>query len=177
MSRSRAQNKDQKLLQVVKDPTMFAEAMLGHQVWSRQDDILQSMANHARTAVKACHASGKTFTAAEAVLWWITSRQKAVAVTTAPTWTQVERLLWGEIHNALYGARIKYPKPTATSLQLGPGRYAIGLSTKSARASAKTRAETNPTAHARSHWVPPPGVHALGCRNSHAAGLLALPRQ
>lgn len=129
MSRSRAQNKDQKLLQVVKDPTMFAEAMLGHHVWSRQDDILQSVANHARTAVKACHASGKTFTAAEAVLWWITSRQKAVAVTTAPTWTQVERLLWGEIHNALYGARIKYPKPTATSLQLGPGRYAIGLAT------------------------------------------------
>jgi phage terminase large subunit len=87
------------------------------------------VAHHPRTAVKACHASGKTFTAAEAVLWWITSRQEAIAVTTAPTWIQVERLLWGEIHNAVYRARIKYPQPTATALQLGPGRYAMGLST------------------------------------------------
>jgi hypothetical protein len=31
------------------------------------------------------------------VLWWITCREQAIAVTTAPTWTQVERVLWGEI--------------------------------------------------------------------------------
>jgi phage terminase large subunit len=121
--------KEQKLVQIVEDPTLFAEAMLRHEVWSRQDEILQSVARHPRTAVKACHASGKTFTAAEAVLWWITSRQDGIAVTTAPTWMQVERVLWGEIHNAVYRARIKYPQPTATGLQLGPGRYAIGLST------------------------------------------------
>jgi hypothetical protein len=98
-------------------------------VWSKQHDILQSVAKHSRTAVKACHSSSKTFTAAEVVLWWITSHEEAIAVTTAPTWTQVERLLWGEIRNAVYRARIKYPKPTTSSLQLGPGRYALGLST------------------------------------------------
>lgn len=121
--------KQQKLLRVIDDPTRFAEVMLGDTVWSTQREILQSVAQYPRTAVKACHASGKTFTAAEVVLWWITSHQEAVAVTTAPTWTQVERLLWGEIRHAVSRAKIKYPKPSISSLELGPGRYAIGLST------------------------------------------------
>jgi hypothetical protein len=38
--------------------------MLNHDIWSKQDEILQSIANSLRTAVKACHASGKTFVAA-----------------------------------------------------------------------------------------------------------------
>ena len=121
--------KEREVLRVIEDPVLFAKAMLGHEVWSKQREILESVATHPRTAVKACHASSKTFTAAEAVLWWITSRQEAIAVTTAPTWTQVEKLLWGEIRSAVYKSKIAYPKPTMTSLHLGPGRYAIGLST------------------------------------------------
>jgi len=103
--------------------------MLGQKIWSKQHQILQSVKNSARTAVKACHASGKTFIAAAVVLWWLTVNREAIAVTTAPTWTQVERLLWGEIRAAVDRAKIAYPRPAATSLQLGPERYAIGLST------------------------------------------------
>jgi phage terminase large subunit len=124
-----APDKEQEVLRVIEDPALFAQVMLDHDVWRKQREILESVAIHPRTAVKACHASGKTFTAAESVLWWITSRQEAIAVTTAPTWTQVEKLLWGEIRGAVYKAKIAYPKPTTTSLHLGPGRYAIGLST------------------------------------------------
>src|SRR2546425_9312802 len=123
MPSSRKARKADKARKYLEDPSLFAQVILKHSIWRKQHEILQSVAKHARTAVKACHASGKTFTAAEAALWWITSRQEAVAVTTAPTWTQVERQLWGEIHSAVYGSRIKYPQPTATSLQLGPGRY------------------------------------------------------
>jgi hypothetical protein len=129
MRSSKVSEKDKRLLQVIEDPAQFAEAILGHEVWSKQREMLQSVASHACTAVKACHASGKTFTAAEAVLWWITSHEEAIAVTTAPTWTQVERLLWGEIRSAISGARIQYPKPSNTAWHLGPSRYAIGLST------------------------------------------------
>jgi phage terminase large subunit len=129
MRSSKVSEKDKRLLQVIEDPSQFAEAILGHEVWSKQREMLQSVASHACTAVKACHASGKTFTAAEAVLWWITSHEEAIAVTTAPTWTQVERLLWGEIRSAISGARIQYPKPSNTAWHLGPSRYAIGLST------------------------------------------------
>jgi phage terminase large subunit len=121
--------REQGLVRILKDPTLFAQYILRHRLWSKQLEILQSVLRYARTAVKACHASGKTFTAAEVVLWWITRFVDAIAITTAPTWTQVERVLWAEIRNAAYGSIIKYPKPHATSLQLGPGRYAIGLST------------------------------------------------
>src|SRR5882672_10227428 len=126
---SRAVAKALQFAQLVNDPSMFAQVWLNRDLWAKQGEILQSVAKFPRTAVKACHASGKTFTAAAVVLWWITRHQKAVAVTTAPTWTQVERVLWGEIRNLVYGAKIEYPKPAATSLELGPGRYAMGLST------------------------------------------------
>jgi hypothetical protein len=129
MRSSTKPSKAEKLAKIIENPCSFAQVILGHQVWSRQGEILQSVARYPRTAVKACHASGKTFTAAEAVLWWITHYPEAIAVTTAPTWTQVERLLWGEIREAVMRSTISYPKPTATTLQLGPSRYAIGLST------------------------------------------------
>jgi len=111
------------------DPVLFARRILGHNMWSKQEEILKSIATHRRTAVKACHASGKTFTAAEAVLWWITHRKNGIAVTTAPTMTQVERVLWGEIRNAVKEEKIGYPEPTTTSLTLAPNHYAIGIST------------------------------------------------
>jgi hypothetical protein len=114
---------------VLEDPILFTQTLLNQRIWSKQQEIMQSVAKFLRTAVKACHASGKTFIAAAIVLWWITTHREAIAVTTAPTWTQVERLLWGEIHNMVYRSKIAYPRPAATSLQLGPGRYAIGLST------------------------------------------------
>jgi phage terminase large subunit len=127
--RSSHRQKIQRAGEAIKDPSTFARTMLGHTVWPRQHEILQSVAKFPKTAVKACHASGKTFTAAEATLWWLTIHRKAIVVTTAPTWTQVERLLWGEIHSAIRGANIDYPRPAATHLQLDRDRYAIGLST------------------------------------------------
>src|SRR6266404_5024599 len=129
MKSSLVPKREQELLRIVKDPTLFAEAMLGHQVWSRQNDILQSVAKHSRTAVKACHASGKTFTAAAAALWWIAHRPNGIVVTTAPTWGQVERVIWGEIRRLAYEGKIRFPKPSATALHIEPNRYAIGLST------------------------------------------------
>ena len=121
--------KSQRRARVISDPCLFCENLLGHDLWSTQREILRSVACHPRTAVKACHASSKTFTAADAVLWWITRHSDGIAVTTAPTWTQVQEQIWGNIRSAALGAHIAYPKPTATSLRLGPNRYAIGMAT------------------------------------------------
>jgi phage terminase large subunit len=114
---------------IIEDPVQFAQVLLNVDISGGQQEILQSVAKFARTAVKASHASGKTFIAAVLVLWWITRHPESIAVTTAPTWMQVKRLLWGEIHRLVHHAEIDYPEPTATSLRLGPGRYATGLST------------------------------------------------
>lgn len=82
----------------------------------------------ARVAVKACHGSGKTFTAAEIVLWWVATG--GIALTTAPTSTQVKKGLWGEIHAAHGGAR--YPLGGVLNQQewrVNAKCYALGLST------------------------------------------------
>src|SRR5579872_2442996 len=114
---------------IIEDPVGFTQVMLRQGIWAKQQEILQSVVTHPRTAVKAAHSSGKTFVAAALVLWWITCNKEAIAVTTAPTWMQVKRLLWGEIRRLAYHAKIDYPKPAAASLSIGPNRYAIGLST------------------------------------------------
>ena len=116
-------------LAIIRDPVRFARVLLGQDLWDTQEAILRSVAANPRTAVKACHASSKTFTAAAAVLWWITSHPDGIAITTAPTWHQVERVLWPEIHRAAREAKIGYPQPLQTELRLGPTCYAAGLAT------------------------------------------------
>jgi phage terminase large subunit len=128
-SKHKKNQKEAELRRHLRDPAGFAETVLGQPWWPIQRQIAASVARHARTAVKACHASGKTFAAARLVLWWITTHREGVAITSAPTWTQVERVLWPEIHRAVAHARIEYPKPTSTALHLDTHRYAIGLAT------------------------------------------------
>ncbi len=129
MRSSRRRKNVDKTIELVEDPVQFTRVLLDCDIWSKQEDILRSVAEFPRTAVKACHASGKTLTAAAAVLWWLTRHTDAIVITTAPTWTQVERVLWGEIQNMIRRSKIEYPDPAATSLRLGPNRYALGLST------------------------------------------------
>src|SRR6266404_3435905 len=106
MQSSIKKTSEERLRQVIEDPFQFSKKILGHNIWSKQEEILRSVADHPRTAVKACHASGKTFTAAELAIWWVTSHKNGIAVTTAPTMTQVERLLWGEIRKAISTSKI-----------------------------------------------------------------------
>ena len=124
--------KSSKIREIVMNPVLCAVHFLKCSVWLRQQEILESVNTHRKTAVKACHASGKTFVAAIAVLWWLITRPNGIVVTTAPTWLQVERVLWGEIHSAVTRAAYKFPRPSATKLELGPNRYAIGISTNEA---------------------------------------------
>jgi phage terminase large subunit len=114
---------------VVRDPVRFCHGLLRQDLWPLQEAILRAVATRSRVAVKACHGSGKTFVAAVAVLWFVTRYRDGIVVTTAPTWTQVEKLLWGEIHRAVQSSRIAFPQLNKTELRIGPGNYALGLST------------------------------------------------
>jgi phage terminase large subunit len=124
-----ASKKDQNRADAIYHPERFADRLLNQDLWSKQQIILQSLSAHKRTAVKACHASGKTFLAAVAVLWFLIRHKDAIVLTTAPTWLQIEQVLWREIHQIVAQSEISYPRPTATSLQIGPRRFALGLST------------------------------------------------
>lgn len=115
---------------VIRDPVKFSRGILRLDPWETAARILTALAEpHARVAVKACHSSAKTFTAATASLWFPTRFDDGIVVTTAPTWPQVELLLWGYIRQFVLRAAIQYPEPNKTMLPLGPTNYAVGIST------------------------------------------------
>lgn len=126
ITRDEAQSVSQRLSL---DPVGFARTFLGDDLWGAQRRILGALAApRARVAVKACHASSKTRTAACAVLW--APFAGGIAVTTAPTGEQVKRLVWAEVH-ALY-PKARYPlggELLQTEFRIAPDLYAVGRAT------------------------------------------------
>src|ERR1035437_1600523 len=102
---------------VMRDPVLFANHVLSVSLWEREAEILQSIKDHRRTAVKACHGVGKTFTLAIATLWWLARYREGIVLTTSPTQRQVRTQLWSEIHRAVERARVPYPKLKTTELK------------------------------------------------------------
>ena len=111
----------------------WCEDFLGAVYWSKQIEIVNSVFENERTAVKACHNSSKTYTAADIVLAFMCICYPAKVITTAPTWGQVRDLLWSEI-------RARYNKYLAQYMagiecnqmrwEINPDYYAVGLSPK-----------------------------------------------
>jgi phage terminase large subunit len=119
-----------KLKTSLEDPVEFVRNWLASDVWATQEAILRSIATpHSKTAVKACHSSGKTFIAAAAVLWFLARFNEAIVVTTAPTAKQVTKMLWGDIQTLLQKSAYPFPPANLTEIRMGPKRYAIGFST------------------------------------------------
>jgi hypothetical protein len=86
----------------LRDPDRWAEERLKDHLWSRQRDVLRSVRDNRKTAVKSCHDVGKSFIASRAVSWWLDTNPpgEAFVVTTAPTFKQVAAVLWREIGRA-----------------------------------------------------------------------------
>jgi hypothetical protein len=108
---------------------------LGHDrsnppLWSKQREIVQALVKYRKVAVKSGHASGKSYLLARIVLY-LAYAWHALGITTAPTFRQVKRVLWGEIHDAYNNAPKKLGgKLTQTSLELGDKWFVEGFSTK-----------------------------------------------
>ncbi len=84
---------------------------LGEALWSKQIEIMRSVADNRRTAVQSCHGVGKSFSAARLITWWIDTHPpgEAFVVSTAPTNPQVEAVLWREINKAFPKANPPLP--------------------------------------------------------------------
>lgn len=85
-----------------RDPVAWVDDKLSEFIWSKQRRILESLVDHPKTGVPACHDSGKSFIAARAAAWWLDTHAAgdAFVVTTAPTFAQVRSILWREIGKA-----------------------------------------------------------------------------
>lgn len=82
------------------NPVQWVKERAGGFPWSKQREIMEAVRDYPRVAVRSCHATGKTFTAAQIVGWWIDSHPpgESFVVTTAPTAPQVKAILWREIN-------------------------------------------------------------------------------
>jgi hypothetical protein len=113
------------------DPVFFVENVVGMTtLWEKQREIMHSVRDNARTAVRSSNGVGKTFTTANTVTWFLTTHPNSVVVSTAPTSRQVKELLWQEINNI--HANSKYPlggRCLNVSWTLGAKWFAIGMST------------------------------------------------
>ncbi len=67
-----------------------------------QEDILNSVVDKHRVAVRSPHGSGKTTMAALLCLWFVTTREQMgvdwKVITTASNWNQLTHFLWPEVH-------------------------------------------------------------------------------
>lgn len=81
------------------DPVLWAKERLDVHLWSVQREIAYSLRDNKRTAVAACHGPGKSFLAAVLSCWWIDTHPlgDAIVVSTAPTYAQVNKILWEEM--------------------------------------------------------------------------------
>lgn len=114
---------------IIEDPLYFFDGILECGHWSMQDEILLSVFRNQRTTVKSCHGIGKTYTAARIVLAFLFAFKDSVIVTTAPTFRQVENILWREIRQAK--SRSKVPlggNILKTKYEIDEKWYAIGIS-------------------------------------------------
>ncbi len=122
-----------RLRTILESPSLFAQDILRSNIWDVPREILDALAKpRARVAVRSCHASGKTYTAGQAVAWFMTRYPDAIVATTAPTWNQVKNLLWKEIHSCIQHGRIAWPKANNTEWRFDKEHFAVGISTTEA---------------------------------------------
>lgn len=124
------------------DPVGFCRDILGVGVWSVKDypagdnplaggqvEIMEAVRDNPRVSVAACYASGKTFTAACIVLWWIYTRRPAMVITTAPTFRQVKNVLFREVKKLWGKALRRLPgRMLQTALYIDDDWWAMGFS-------------------------------------------------
>jgi hypothetical protein len=110
-------------------PVDYARDVLGVQWWAKQIEIAESVRLNRRTVVYAGHSVGKTHLAGGLVQWHYDAFDPSITLTTAPSWSSIHDLLWGEI---------SAQRPQATPGRLlemridgGPMHYAKGHNAES----------------------------------------------
>ncbi len=101
--------------QYYSDPVAFAHDCIDwreHGLTEYQEDILNSLQEYRRVAVRGPHGLGKSAISALTILWFAITRDGTgtdwKVVTTAGAWRQLINYLWPEIHK--WAARLKWDK-------------------------------------------------------------------
>ncbi len=112
------------------NPVKYISEVLGNKLWSKQQDICNALVNHRDVAVKSGHGIGKSKVVSDIVLWWLSSYFPSKVITTAPTFLQVEKIIWQELRSSYGKAKFNIGgNLTKTELNMGDNWYALGVST------------------------------------------------
>jgi phage terminase large subunit len=79
------------------DPSWFLRRGMDAQPWSIQELIVQSVFDNPVTTVRSCHGIGKSWLSAKVALAFLTAYTDSYVITTAPTFRQVENIIWRDI--------------------------------------------------------------------------------
>lgn len=115
-----------------KDPVLHIEQIQGVETLEDyQKRVCKLIAENDRVVISAVHDIGKTWLMAKIVLWFQSSFPYSKTITTAPTFLQVEKLLWSEI-NAGYRDSITPLGGEMLTVQwkIDDDWFAIGVSPK-----------------------------------------------
>jgi phage terminase large subunit len=125
------------------DPVAFVQEVLGVHLYSRQREIIEAVRDHERVAVKSGNATGKTCSAACAILAWLAGGPGSVVVSTSATEAQLRRVLWRETRRRFKQARGFFDGAvvTETEIRLREDWYATGFSTDTPEAMQGIHAE------------------------------------
>lgn len=76
------------------DPVGWVRGVLGEELWSKQRHVLESVAANRWTGVQSAHGTGKSHAATRLIAWWLSTRPDAFVVATAPTWRQIDAIVF-----------------------------------------------------------------------------------
>ena len=112
-----------------RDPNFYVENVIGDSLWDKQQEVLRAIAKNRIVTVASCHGIGKTHLAARAAHQFLNTYKNSYVVTTAPTFRQVEELLWRQIR-AVHkkSAMARSGRLLKTMLEYSDEWFAIGVS-------------------------------------------------
>jgi hypothetical protein len=123
------------LAESLADPVFFARNVIGVEPWSKQVELLQSVKDHDRVAVRSGHKVGKSHSAAILALWWCITMPDARVPITSSSFQQVVKILWREISSMYRQANLNVPlggnlyRDPASGLVFPNGNEIFGFST------------------------------------------------
>ena len=112
------------------NPTGFSNQFFGSRLWSKQEEVMYAIKDHAKVAVRSGNTVGKSRVAAEIALWFLISYYPSKVITTAPTMTQIEEILWKEIGSLYHKSKIPIGGDLLQiALNFNDEWFALGIST------------------------------------------------
>lgn len=118
-----------------RDPGRFASDLFGLRLSARQGDMVSAVVEHPRVAIRSGHKVGKSLVCAVLALWWVSTQPGARVILLAPSYRQINEIVWREVVRLYHRARWPLGGRVAVKPEEGMrwagGRQIFGFSTDS----------------------------------------------